>query len=65
MSVPRVWKLEFPPGVIVAMLGVVVIHATEANLFGNGLSSMHVRNKAGLGGGDGGSVPGGRGHWRL
>jgi hypothetical protein len=67
MSVPRVWKLELPPGVIVAMLGVVVIHAAEADLFGDGLSGSlrHVRYKAGLGGRHRRSVPGGRGHWRV
>ena len=65
MSVPRVWKLELPPGMIVAVLGVVVIHATEADLFGYGLSGRHVRYEAGLGGGHRGSIPGGRGHWRV
>jgi hypothetical protein len=49
MSVPGVWKLELPPGVIMARLGVVVIHATEAYLFRDGLSSRHVRYKAGFG----------------
>ncbi len=53
MSVPRVWELELPPGGIVAMamLGLLVIHASEADLFGDGLSGRHVRYKAGLGGG--------------
>ncbi|KAF8473687.1 hypothetical protein DFH94DRAFT_684313 [Russula ochroleuca] len=63
MSVPRVWKLELPPGVIMAMLEVFVVHASEPDLVGDGLGVRHIRNKAGLSGGLGGYVPGGRGHW--
>jgi hypothetical protein len=62
MPMPRVRKLELPPGVIMVVLEVLVVHASEPDLVGDGLSIRHLRYKAGLSGGLGGYVPRGRGH---